>query len=326
MSLKMERKGSEMFVDERRFATDRRPWFGQLPERIGKNFTFAVMGDRCGMALPGVFEKGLAILQDLKPDFVLFVGDLVEGYGMDSEEARNEWEYIDAQIAATGLPFFQTIGNHDFGTQTLVDVWRERKGIEYYAFRVGDVLFLILNTEDPFEELSDELIARVKLAAANIRRDPERASEYVKAFDDEVVASMSPDQLQDVGKARVGLGDEQLAFFENVLASNADAKYTFVSMHKPGWKSDSSSFARLREMIGSRPHTIFAGHFHSLEYSRTNEACQIQLGRTGAASHGEGKGDQNLLLWVSMRSGVPSIRVVHLDGITEPADYPPRHP
>jgi 3',5'-cyclic AMP phosphodiesterase CpdA len=313
-----------MFINEGRFAMDKRPWFGQLPERLG-DFTFAVMGDRCGMATAGVFERGLEMLKDLKPDFVMFVGDLVEGYWKDAEEARREWEYIDARIAETGLPFFPTVGNHDYGTQTMVDVWRERKGMEYYAFRAGDVLFLVVNTEDPFEELSDEFIAMVKRATGNVQREPEHAEEHLKAFYEEIVGSLTPEQRQAMGQVGIGIGEEQLAFFENVLASNADAKYTFVSMHKPGWKSDSPAFDRLREMIGDRPHTIFAGHFHSLEYTEQGPARHIQLGRTGAAAHGSAKGDENLILWVSMRGGIPSYRVVHLDGVTELSDYPP-HP
>lgn len=323
MTTQVNRKNIEMFIDEERFSTDRRPWFGKLPDLLGEDYTFAVMGDRCGMATAGVFERGLELLADLKPDFVLFVGDLVEGYWKDPEQARAEWEYIDARIAATGLPFFQTVGNHDYGTQAMADVWRERKGMEYYAFRVGDALFLTVNTEDPYEELSDAFIDMVKRATANVQQDPEHAGDHLKAFYDEIVGGLTPEQLQGMSKVRIGIGEAQLAFLERVLKDNADAKHTFVSMHKPGWKSDSPEFARLEALLAGRPHTVFAGHFHSMEYTKQEAREYIQLGRTGAAAHGTGKGDENLVLWVTMRAGVPSYRVVHLDGVGDIAAYAP---
>lgn len=319
MTTPLDRKRNEMFIDESRIATDKRPWFGRLPEDLTGNFSFAVMGDRCGMMTAGVFEQGLQLLRDLRPDFVLFVGDLVEGYWKDAAKAREEWEYIDAQIAAAGLPFFQTVGNHDYGTQAMVDVWRERKGMDYYAFRVGDMLFITLNTEDPFEEMPDEFIDLVKRATEKVHHDPERTSEYMKEF----YSGLTPDQMEGMTKVGIGISEQQMAFVEKVLADHADAKHTFISMHKPGWKSDSGEFARIEALLGERPYTVFAGHFHSLEFSRQNNRTYIQLGRTGAAAHGTTRGDDNLILWATVREGEISYRVVHLDGVTDVAAYPP---
>lgn len=324
MTVQLDRKNIEMFIDEAGIHTDQRPWFGQLPEGLGDDFTFAVMGDRCGMMTAGVFEQGLELLKDLRPDFVLFVGDLVEGYWKESDKAREEWEYIDGVIAAAGLPFFQTIGNHDFGTQVMADIWRERKGHEYYAFRVGDSLFLILNTEDPFEEMSDEFIDMVKRATDNVHREPEKASEHLKVFYEEMMGQMTPEQLESMSVVNLGISPQQLAFFEEVLAAHSDVKHTFISMHKPGWKTESPEFARLEELLADRPYTVFAGHFHSLEHTRTENRTYLQLGRTGAAAHGTGRGDDNLILWVTVSSGKPSFRVVHLDGVTEVEAYAPQ--
>ncbi|MCJ8013518.1 metallophosphoesterase [Paenibacillus sp. KQZ6P-2] len=323
MTTQLERKLIEMFIDESRIATDKRPWFGQLPEGLTNDFSFAVMGDRCGMMTAGVFEKGLELLQDLRPDFVLFVGDLVEGYWKDAAKACEEWEYIDAKIAATSLPFFQTIGNHDYGTQAMVDVWRERKGMDYYAFRIGDSLFLTLNTEDPFDAMPDEFIDVVKRSTEKVHQEPERTMEYMKEFYDEIISLLTPEQQQGMNHVNVGISAQQLAFFEKVLTENADAKHTFVSMHKPGWKAESVEFARLEELLADRPYTVFAGHFHSLEYSQQDNRTYIQLGRTGAAAHGTGRADDNLILWVTVRSGSVSYRVMHLDGVTDVAAYPP---
>ncbi|WP_150273958.1 metallophosphoesterase family protein [Paenibacillus tepidiphilus] len=324
MTVQLNRERSELFVDETWISTDKRPWFGQLPEELGGDFSFAVMGDRCGMMTAGVFEQGLELLQDLRPDFVLFVGDLVEGYWKNAEDARGEWAYIDGVIAKAGLPFFQTIGNHDFGTQAMADVWHERKGHEYYAFRTGGALFLVLNTEDPFEALPDEFIEIVKRATANVHREPEHALEHLHAFNEEIIGHLTPEQMGMMFQVKLGISDRQLAFFEKVLAEHADVQHTFVSMHKPGWKADNANFARLEQLLAARPYTVFAGHFHTLEHSRTENRTCIQLGRTGAAPHGTGRADDNLMLWVNVRGGQPSFRVIHLDGVTPVEDYAPK--
>lgn len=43
-------------------------------------FTFAIVSDRTGWHRPGVFESAMARLNWLSPDFVMSVGDLIEGY------------------------------------------------------------------------------------------------------------------------------------------------------------------------------------------------------------------------------------------------------
>jgi Predicted phosphoesterases, related to the Icc protein len=324
MSIQTERKPIEMIVDSERFQSDKRPWFGQLPEQLGtRDFSFAVMGDRCGMSINGVFEKGLEVLKDLKPEFVLFVGDLIEGYWEDKAEAHEEWDYIDAKIQETGLPFFQTIGNHDFGTQAVVDAWSERKGHEYYAFRVGDALYLFVNTEDPFDPLPEDFRILVKRITEKVHEDPDHAADHLKEFYGEIMAGLTPEQLKEMGKITMKIGDRQLAFFEKVLADNADAKHTFVTMHRPGWKTEDPAFAKLEEMLKGREYTIFSGHLHSMEYTKQDNRRYIQLGRTGAAPHGNGRGDENLVLWVTMTNGQPSFRVIHLDGVGDIEQYPP---
>ncbi|QAY67231.1 metallophosphoesterase family protein [Paenibacillus protaetiae] len=322
-TVQAEKRASKAWYDEQKFNTDKRPWFGTLPEPAAGDFSFAVLGDRCGMATAGVFEQALAIVKDLKPDFVLSVGDMIEGYWKEAAPAREEWEDIDAKIEAVGLPFFHTVGNHDYGTSTMLDVWRERKGFEYYAFRLADALFIVLNTEDPPAEFSDELIAIIKKATANMQNDPEHSSEHMQAFIQDITGSLPPEQLAGMSKIDLAISDEQMAFVERALADNEDVKWTFVSMHKPGWKSEGEEYRKLQAMLAGRPHTIFAGHLHAMEYLREGDQELIQLGRTGGHAHGEGPESENLLLWVNVRDGKPSYRVIELGGVREIEGYVP---
>ncbi|MFF2482710.1 metallophosphoesterase family protein [Paenibacillus sp. NPDC058071] len=320
------RNAAGIWYDEALFQTDKRPWIGQPrpSEWAAEDFSFVVLGDRCGMATAGVFENALEIVKDLKPDFVLSVGDLIEGYWREAQDAIAEWEYIDAKIEAANLPFFHVVGNHDYGNQMMRDVWRDRKGFEYYAFRTGDILFLVLNTEDPPNEFSDDFIDIIKKATANVQNEPERMSEHMQAFYDDIVSRMSPEQLKEMGRIDLAFSDEQMAFAERVLKENRDAKWTFITMHKPGWKSEDERFERLIRMLDGRPHTVFAGHLHAMEYSVAGNGERIQLGRTGGHAHGNGPESDNLMLWVNVRNGQPSYRVIHLDGVREIGGYKPQ--
>jgi len=47
------------------------------------NFQFAIVTDRTGGHRPGVFMEGIHKLNLLQPEFVMSVGDLIEGYTED---------------------------------------------------------------------------------------------------------------------------------------------------------------------------------------------------------------------------------------------------
>ncbi|MCS7464042.1 metallophosphoesterase [Paenibacillus doosanensis] len=308
-------------LEDARFITSKRPWFGKLPETLTGDYAFAVVGDRCGMATAGVFEKALEVLKDLQPAFVLAVGDLIEGYWTSPASAHEEWDELDAMVQATGLPFFPAVGNHDYGNAMMADVWSERKGMDYYAFRAGDALYITINTEHTPDELPEAFMKVVKTVTEQIKRDPAGAKQYLRAFGE----ALTPEQLQGMSQVKMTIGEEQFAFIESVLNEHQDVSWTFINMHKPGWKTGSEQFARLEQLLSNRPHTMFAGHLHELEYTREGNRELIQLGRTGGLPHGEEEvgANANMILWVTMRAGVPTYRVVHLDGVQDITAYPP---
>ncbi|TLS51776.1 hypothetical protein FE782_12740 [Paenibacillus antri] len=310
------------------YAAGKRPWFGRLSEGRYEAFSFAVLGDRCGMATEGVFERALEILKDLRPEFVVTVGDMIEGYWRNEADAHAEWDEFDAKVEAAGLPFFPAVGNHDYSNRLMADVWRERKGPTYYAFRVGDALFVMLNTEQTPDELPDAVVDAIKRATDGMTSGAVPAGEVGKSFYADLVAAVPPEQLLSLSKIILSFGDDQLAFVERTLAEHADATWTFVAMHKPGWKTDGEEYAKLMRMLEGRKHTIFAGHLHALEYEERNGNERIQMGRTGGLAHGDGMApcDANMMLWVTVRGGKPSYRVLPLDGIREIDAYAPPKP
>lgn len=48
-------------------------------------FQFAIVGDRTGKARNGVFDDAIHKLNLIKPEFVMSVGDLIQGYTEEQE-------------------------------------------------------------------------------------------------------------------------------------------------------------------------------------------------------------------------------------------------
>lgn len=113
-----------------------------------RNFQFAIVTDRTGGHRPGIFPVGLKKLNLLKPEFVMSVGDLIEGYTEDIDELNRQWDEFIGFIELLESPFFYLPGNHDITNKVMEEVWKERFGPTYYHFVYHDVLFLCLNSED----------------------------------------------------------------------------------------------------------------------------------------------------------------------------------
>ncbi|MFH1145274.1 MAG: metallophosphoesterase, partial [Candidatus Eisenbacteria bacterium] len=108
---------------------------------------FAILGDRTGSHQPGVYERTIAEIDLLAPDFVVTVGDHIEGYTEDRAVLAGEWDEYQALIAPLEGPFYICPGNHDILNDVQAEVWRERTGREEnYAFDHGGVHFIILDT------------------------------------------------------------------------------------------------------------------------------------------------------------------------------------
>lgn len=125
------------------------PWthlnFNQAPDR----FHFAIICDRTGGNRPGVFESAMGKLNLLQPEFVMCVGDLIQGYTQDEAEIETQWDELEGLVHELEMPFFYLPGNHDISNKKMARKWREHFGRSYYHFVYRDVLFLCLNTEDP---------------------------------------------------------------------------------------------------------------------------------------------------------------------------------
>ena len=128
---------------------DRNPWTHLRLNNDPADFQFAIVSDRTGGHRPGIFRRAVDVLNLLQPQFVLSVGDLVEGYTQDRAVLDAQWREFAAEVGRLQMPFFYVPGNHDLSNRAMTRFWRERYGRRYYHFVYRDVLFLVLNSDDP---------------------------------------------------------------------------------------------------------------------------------------------------------------------------------
>jgi hypothetical protein len=288
------------------------PWSNLDFPDANVDFQFAVIGDNTGGAYPGVFDAAMTKLNLIQPEFVLSVGDLIEGYSNNPEALTAEWEEIDASVDKLDMPFFYVVGNHDIGDPASVNVWRERLGRTYYYFVYKDVLFLCMDTEDPPQEVPDWLVQGMAKVTKLEETDPEQA----KAAKLEMLAKVK--EAFVTGEEYIAaFSDEQINYFKEVIATHTDVKWTFVIVHRPVWQANpkDKTFMKIESALAGRPYTVFAGHAHTYEYQEHNGMDYIRLSTTGGAWVLDPPGNFDHFAWVTMTDKGPVVANVTLDGI-----------
>ena len=112
------------------------------------DFQFAIVSDRTGGQRAKVFSRAVEQINLMQPEFVVSVGDLIDGYTQNKDEIAKQWREFQTYTSRLQMPFFYVPGNHDLANKVLDAVWKEKFGRSYYEFVYRDVLFLALNSED----------------------------------------------------------------------------------------------------------------------------------------------------------------------------------
>jgi UDP-2,3-diacylglucosamine pyrophosphatase LpxH len=144
------------------------------------DFHFSIIGDRTGSAQPEVYSRVWREVDLLRPDFVINVGDTIEGGNLATAEGQwtevmSIWKKYNAGL----YPYYSTPGNHD--------IWLDKDGKEnkseaiyreqthqapYYAFNYQDAHFAILDNSRT-QKLSDAQLMFLETdLAANKDRKP----------------------------------------------------------------------------------------------------------------------------------------------------------
>lgn len=281
-----------------------KPWTSETFEATETDFTFAIISDLTGGERPGIYSRAVEQLNQLDPTFVLSVGDLIEGGTEDTLQLKKEWESFDLRTENLNMPFFHLGGNHDLTNPEMRSYWNKRYGPRYYHFSFGDVLFLMMDSEDYTEKRMLE-IYRARDTALRIIK-----GELDGVYEESTYYKMPERRLGSLGK-------EQLEYFQNILQQYRDVRWTFVLMHKPLWmREDINGLGQLETALKNRDYTVINGHFHSFAHNNRHGMDYYILGTTGGAQNPE---DPNAFDHISLvrMAEEPVITHLKMDGILD---------
>jgi 3',5'-cyclic AMP phosphodiesterase CpdA len=124
------------------------------PGNPSNDFRFSILGDRTGDAEPQVYEAVWRDIALLHPDFVINVGDTIQG-GNDAT-AEAEWRALRPIWDRYKLPQFFTPGNHDIWSAISRRVYEKETGHPaFYGFNFQNAHFTVLDNSQT-ENLSDQ--------------------------------------------------------------------------------------------------------------------------------------------------------------------------
>jgi len=303
-------QGQVFTYDTTAVSSNKKPWTSERFLNDPEDFQFAIIGDRTGGAnAEGTFRLAMDQLNLLRPEFVINVGDIIEGYSEDKAELGEMWDELDDIMKDLQPPFFHVMGNHDVSNATAREVWLDRFGAASYYFVYRDVLFLVLDSEDnsrpePPPEIKEGIETYNRLQI----EDPEAAMKMLEEFmkDESVIAGLA---------VPVEFPDSQVAWIEQTLSKHPDVRWTFLFTHEPAWENPSESFKSIQALLKDRSFTWFAGHLHYYDYDNIDGKEYITMGPTGASFHHDGPGNVDHITWVTMTESGPQIGNIALKGV-----------
>jgi len=284
-SARSERSGDAIKTPEAKFdvkVDDKNPWTNLDANASPESFQFVVVSDRTGGHRSGVFSRAVQQVNLLQPEFVMSVGDLIEGT-ITPEGIRKQWDEFDSYAKQFKMPFFYCPGNHDAQSLIKSDVWTERLGRRYYHFKYKDALFVVMNSQD-FE--------------ADDPKDPPKA------------------------QRGLGVGKQQREYLEKALKENDKVKWTFVFIHHPIWAGrdiTETGWIETEKLLAGRKYTVFCGHVHRYQKFVRNGMNYYQLATTGGGSalRGIEYGEFDQVGWVTMTKDGPVLANVLLSGVVK---------
>jgi 3',5'-cyclic AMP phosphodiesterase CpdA len=139
------------------------------------DFRFSIVGDRTGNAMPEIYGRIWREIDLLHPDFVINVGDTIEG-GRD-ERAEAEWQELRPLWNRYGrFPLYFTPGNHDIWSNQSLEVYKkETARPNFYSFNYQDAHFTVLDNSRTLD-LTD---SQLKFLEQDLQANQDRRPKFV---------------------------------------------------------------------------------------------------------------------------------------------------
>ena len=267
--------------------TAKKPWTNKPFLNNPNHFQFALVSDRTGGVRAGVFPKAVKRLNELRPEFVVSVGDLIKGGAKLKNERvlREQWKEFNSFIEGFDMPFFYLPGNHDVGNEVADQIWDDLYGVRFYSFTYKDVLFLCLNTQD-----------------GPGSKPPLLGDKQIQ---------WATGELKKHHKVRWTLIfiHQPLWLMEEGIEIRREGK-KILRRSNTGWP-------KIEKALGDRKYTVFAGHVHHYGKYMRNQRAYYTLGTTGGGSRlrGTALGEFDHVTWVTMTDQGPRMANLLVDGI-----------
>ncbi len=241
-----------------RFITNRDGAILELPNEEDA-FFFVVYGDRTGGPADGVSVLADAVRDTnlLEPDFVMTVGDLIQGYNQTPRWMSDMREFKDIMDRLL-CPWFPVAGNHDI-------YWRGENKPEgeheaSYEMHFGPLWYAFIHKNSMF------------IALYTDEGDPETGE---KAINNPAAQVMS---------------DEQFEWLKTTVDKGTELDHIFVFLHHPRWLggnygNDWDSVHSLLVAAGN-VSGVFAGHIHRMRYDPKDGIDYITLATVGGGQSG----------------------------------------
>ena len=201
---------------------------------------FAVMGhlrgNENGELNPWMDEIVEALAAEA-PEVVFLTGDLIwaeyHAERVDRKVVEQDWDALEAALRPLGAPFYVVPGNHDINDPVTAAIFEERYGKRPSAVRIGDSLFLLLDS-----------------------------TRY-----DDTVPTPSPRTYTRTD----ALPADQLAWIGKTLREHDDARHVFLFVHHVlWWENDAAWWKDVHPILTQHPvRAVFAGDFGPLKFSHT---------------------------------------------------------
>ena len=242
-----------------RFTTSRNPQATLVLPSEKESFTFVVFADRTTGAVEDVSVLADAVRETnlIEPDFVINIGDMVNGYNATLlwTEQMREYKGIMKELQC---PWFPTAGNHDSYWRGADRPAKEHEsniethfGPVWYAFEHKNNWFIVLYTDEGNPETGE------------------------KAFNKPECQTMS---------------DTQFEWLQSILQKAKDAEHVFVFQHHPRWQKgqygDDWDKVHNALVAAGNVSAVFAGHIHRMDYSMKDGIEYFTLATTGGSQGG----------------------------------------
>jgi len=136
------------------------------------DFRFSIMGDRTGGATHQIYGRVWREVDLLHPDFVINVGDTIEGGG--DQVAETQWQELrPIWERYNHYPLYFTPGNHDIFSDTSRKLYeRESKRPSFYSFDYQEAHFTVLDNSRTTDLSAEQLEFLEKDLEANKDKNP----------------------------------------------------------------------------------------------------------------------------------------------------------